>query len=113
MSIFFWKNNKMIDKFARNLADEFYSRIGPDVAREYTAKHKEKKKKKQEAKARDNAEKLIQSAAAQLNSFKMERKLGVYGKARFHLTFTERLQELGYEEPLAKKINEILLLRSP
>jgi len=39
--------------------------------------------------------------------------LGVYGKARFHLTFMERLREHGYDNSFVKEINDHLLVSVP
>jgi len=103
--LFFWKNNKIIDGFAISLADELYSHVQPDAMEAYIANKKNKEAKKPERKIKDIIE--------QFKQFKTIKSLGIYGKARLHLTFTERLKELGYEKDLANKINEIILLKTP
>ena len=45
--------------------------------------------------------------------FKSVNKLGVYGKAKFHLEFVERLKELGYKDQVAEAINEEILIKTP
>jgi len=103
--LFFWKNNKIIDDFAINLADELYSHIQPDAIEIYLADKKNKSAKKTERQLSDFIDRVRQ--------FKKISSLGIYGKARLHLTFTERLNELGYNKKLADKINEIILLKTP
>ena len=108
MDIFFWRKNKQIDLFASATANDFFSRVQPEVAQEYF----EKKSGKADKSAK-TMERTIRDITGKVQQFRKANSLGVYGKARFHLNFTERLKELGYDNDLAKKVNEIILLKTP
>lgn len=111
MDIFFWRKNRAIDTFANGLADEFYSRVQPRVAEEFFQGTKQKDKK--DSKSRVQIENTLNESIKQLDYFRRVHSLGVYGKARFHLSFTDRLKALGYADDLASRINEILLIKTP
>jgi len=114
MNIFFWKKNKQIDAFAIILADELYSQIQPQVAIDFMkAAIEEKKQTGKSNKQNIRIYKILEDAAYQIVVFKKKHSLGVYGKARLHLNFMQRLNELGYPEDITKYLNEILLVRSP
>lgn len=116
MNIFPWQKNKNIDRFATLLADEFYSRIQPDVASEHFNKD-QKLKNKKSLKAAKNSTQNVNNAVTNVilgfKNFRESQKLGIYGKARFHMKFMERLTELGYHQDVAKKLNEEILLKTP
>lgn len=110
MNLIFWKKNKMIDVFAGDLASHLFSAIQPDAMREYFARQSaDKKARKANKKAADLLEDLIQ----QVRQFKAMHSLGVYGKARLHMKFTKRLEELGYDSIVAQKVNEEIMLKTP
>lgn len=107
MGILFWKrNNPKIDAFARAAADELFSYVNPEEASRHFSGEKEKKKKKQR-----NIENHIKGVILQMHDFGVENSLGIYGKARLQMKFSERLIELGYEEEIAKKIVESVLFQ--
>jgi hypothetical protein len=116
MIIFPWKKNKYIDDFATLLADEFYSQILPDLANEhFTKQNGNSDNKKQLKTKKNNAQKVNQAVVAaisEVSDFRKSQKLGVYGKARLHMKFMERLTELGYRQEIAKKLNEAILLKT-
>jgi len=87
------------------MADDFFSAIPQDNAKQYLDGKKDKKKTKA-------IESRINDMAIQFQQFKLKEKLGVYGKARVHLSFMNRLELLGYEQDMAKRINEIILLKN-
>lgn len=114
MNIFFWKKNKQIDAFAISLADEFYSHIQPQVAIDFmkeTAGGRKQSGKTHKQNIRIN--KVLEDSANHIIAFKEEHSLGIYGKARLHLNFMQRLNQLGYPEDITKYLNEIILVRSP
>ena len=119
MNLFFWKKNNTIDVFSNSLANEFYSSIQPVVAKDFfTQEIKDKKLKKGKNAKKTGKEKQqidyqIDSIINQINQFKQIHSLGVYGKARLHLKFSERLKELGYDESITKKINDYIMVRTP
>lgn len=110
MSLFFWKKNKHIDIFASTLANELYSLAQPQVAKDYfdTAT-----KDKDARKARKKFGANLQEVIRQVNQFRISHSLGIYGKARLHLKFSERLKELGYDAGTVAKINETVMLGTP
>lgn len=103
--LFFWRKNKEIDNFANTLADEIYSQLPPAML-----ENENKGKAKKLARRIDNE---LHSSVIQLREFKDTFKLGVYGKARFHMTFMERLKKHGYPDNIIKELNEYLLLNVP
>jgi septation ring formation regulator EzrA len=105
MGLFFWKKNKAIDVFASALADELYSTLQPELARNSLENQSRKSQQKMERKLRD--------ITTRVNQFRETNSLGVYGKARLHLIFTERLKTLGYDKRVAETLNEKILLRTP
>ena len=56
MNLFFWKKNKVIDIFASTLANELYSLVQPQSAREYFTTSADDKQAK---KAKKNIENKI------------------------------------------------------
>jgi hypothetical protein len=110
MGLFFWRKNRTIDVFASALADEFYSAVQPEAAKDYlTARSQQKKPDKLMKKI----DRMLEDVVARVQQFRTANALGVYGKARLHLKFTERLKELGYDAKVASQLNEMLLLRTP
>lgn len=114
MRLLFWRKNKHIDQHARLCADELYSQIPPDSVSDYLrgAAITSSKKIKQQKKAQGKVETIIYNTASHILEFKRAESLGVYGKARYHLTFMERLKELGYPEETTKELNQLILMRS-
>lgn len=110
MNILFWKKNKLIDKTAITLADEFYSQTQPQQVIDYIKGAELNNKARKKSK---KLEHILNHTAGQINSFRKENSIGIYGKSRLHLNFMNRLNELGYPEEISKQINEILLLRTP
>ena len=111
MNIFFWRKNRAIDTFAHKLADEFYSRLSSEQANALMDDTQANPSKKND-KHIHKTDQLISQTVNQIQSFRQVQKLGVYGKARIHLTFMERLQELGYPRETAQKINQIILFKT-
>lgn len=110
MSLFFWKKNKIIDIFASDLANQLFGAIQPDAAGEYFKPPSPDSKAKKLRKKTDNA---MENIVKQVNQFKVINSLGIYGKARLHMKFTERLEDLGYDSNLAKRINEQIMIKTP
>ena len=110
MQLFFWRKNKIIDVFASSLADEWYSLVQPDAAEDYL---RNKSADKKTEKSIRKIDRQLEDVVAQVQQFRIANSLGVYGKARLHLKFTERLKELGYDAKVAGRLNEMLLLRTP
>ena len=92
------------------LADNFFSQIQPQVAVDFFQNTQQQKNKshKKHTKIRN----ILNQTADQITAFRKENSLGVYGKARLHLTFMNRLNELGYTEDITRQLNEIILLRT-
>lgn len=107
MDLFFRKKNKAIDIFSTQLAESLYEKIPCEIAVDYfDTKKISEKSKKEITRELNNAIHLV-------NQFRSVNKLGVYGKARLHLKFMDRLKELGYDSKVAEKMNKTILLRTP
>lgn len=118
----FWKKNRLIEEFAHTQADEFYSLVQIPAAtalieqqgQEASAGGARKRKgKKAKEDVRDPAVRQFQLLLDRFEKFRGDNRLGVYGKARFHMKFKARLIELGYPEPLAGEIDRALMLHTP
>ncbi|MCG7867903.1 MAG: hypothetical protein JAZ17_20815 [Candidatus Thiodiazotropha endolucinida] len=107
--LFFFKKNKLIKKFARSTAEELFSNLPPAILE----KQYDKKNKKMARKANKAFQGVLDDAVFSVAQFKSVNKLGVYGKAKFHLEFVERLKELGYSDQIAEAINEDILIKTP
>lgn len=105
MKLFFWKRNKEIDQFARMVADELFSQVQPELMRDFFAGVANKKDSK-------SVESRLKGAEKQVAQFNIANKLGVYGKARLQLTILERLQELGYDKDIAKRVNDRMIMKA-
>jgi len=110
MSLLFWRNNRAIDSFATVIANEIYASVQPQVAREF---YEGDCDKKTAAKIEKNLNAKLRQIVIKIKDFKAVNHLGIYGKARLHLKFRERLQELGYSKMVSTKLNEILMFETP
>ena len=108
MGLLFWKSNKQIDAFANTIANDLYSAIQPDVAQAYINGQNSKSKNSFIKVARK-----LDDIIMRINQFRAENPIGIYGKARLHQKFTERLEELGYEKRIANILNEKIMIRTP
>ncbi|HSC75052.1 MAG TPA: hypothetical protein VLB90_02305 [Pseudomonadales bacterium] len=113
MEMFFWKKNRLVDQFAKTLADDLFSYLQPAVVEGYFAKAAGKAAGKLPAAQIADLERRIKDVVLKVQHFKTQQSLGIYRKARLHLIFTERLKELGFSEPVAQEINKIILLQTP
>lgn len=105
MGLFFWKNNKAIDAFAKTVAEDLFSHVRPDVAKRHilgAAKKAKKQDRRIEHKFADVTQQLARFAETQ--------SLGIYGKARLQMKFNERLNELGYDADVVDRLAENMLL---
>ena len=110
MNLFFWKNNNQIDVFASALADELYSLVQPQLAKDYVNNSSNDKKSRKTNKMIGGK---LQDIIKQVDQFRTTHSLGVYGKARLHMKFVGRLEELGYDENTVNKINEHIMISTP
>lgn len=109
MDLFFWKKNTQIDNFASNAANDFFSTVNPEVAFDYFNKPAQKKDK---SKIHKKTNQAFANLIKRVDQFKTLHALGVYGKARLHLKFRLRLEELGYDPVTIDKINQHLLVNT-
>ena len=122
MALFFWQKGKLVEAFARTLADDVSSVMRPEAVTEYltlsanmhtsTQKNPAKKSKKTISGA-VAVEQQLDDAVKRVNQFKQEHSLGVYRKARLHQLFTDRLTELGFPPELANDLNRVILMQTP
>lgn len=108
--MFFGKKNQKIDGFAQNMADDLYSQLPPENAHLYVFEADSSEKISQ--KIKNDAIRKMNEKIVLFQQFKKANKLGLYGKARLHMKFTERLKELGYAESVAEELNKAIMLRS-
>lgn len=113
MGLFFWKKNQLVDQFAKTLADELFSYLPPAAVESYFATAADRAVNKLPAAQIKDLERRIKDAVLKVQYFKGQQSLGVYRKARLHLVFTERLEELGFSKTAAQEINKIILLQTP
>jgi len=106
MGFLFWKDNRKIDNFAKAVADDLFSYVQPDVARQHVLGGNVDVSKKKAAKIK---QKFV-DIELQIKRFGEANSLGVYGKARLQKQFNDRLEKLGYDIELVNKIAEKFLL---
>lgn len=107
MGLFFWKDNRKIDAFAMAVADDLYSFIQPDVARQLFEGESQKNRKKQH-----KVEQRLTGVVNQMQQFSLSNSLGIYGKARLQKQFSDRLLELGYDADVTNRLVETILFRA-
>lgn len=107
MGLLFWKNNRQIDTFAHTVADDLFSYVQPEVARDLLFGGAQKNSKQ-----RRKIEQKVNDIVLQMRRFSDSQSLGIYGKARLQREFNGRLQELGYDDDVVNKLTEIVLLQS-
>jgi hypothetical protein len=105
MGLFFWKDNAKIDAFAVALADDLFSHVQPEQARNYfTGGAVENKKKKRKIQQR------VHALIGQVGEFATTHSLGIYGKARLQKSLSDRLLELGYDDTVTTKLVESIII---
>ena len=107
MGLLFWKNNKAIDAFAQAVADDLFSYVQPDVARQHV-----KGRGDLSAKKKAKLDQKFTDIRLQMKRFAESESLGIYGKARLQKQFNDRLQELGYHVDVVNEITESFLLHN-
>lgn len=112
MSLFFWKDNRKIDAFGVALADDLFSHIQPDKARNhFTGVGGDQSKNPDNKKKQRKIEQRIHALINQMQEFSSTHSLGIYGKARLQKTFSDRLLELGYDEAVTTRLVEAIVFR--
>ena len=102
MSIFFWRDNKMLDTFSISLADGFSKKLPPTKIAEMGASRN----------ARRLVEREVESILHKLTQYKKEHRAGIYKTARLQNTFVYRMKELGYPEEIIKMFNDLILTKT-
>lgn len=110
MGIFFWKNNKQIDEFSDSIANEFYNAVTPMAFEKYLVDTKKAKGNKKRDK---NVKRAVQVVITRIKNFRQQVPLGVYGKARMHMKFKNRLLELGYGSEIVDDLSKLIMLETP
>lgn len=106
---FFFKQNKQMNTFAIQLADDLFSAVPFELINEYM--EHEYGKERSSNKIGKRIDGVLNDLAEKIQQYILSHNIGLYKKARLHLAFMGRLEELGYSANLAKKINEIILLK--
>lgn len=107
MGLFFWKDNNKIDAFGAALAEDLFSHVQPNVAKEHFTGTTQDNKKKQR-----KIEQRFHALIGQMKEFCNTNSLGIYGKARLQKTFSDRLLELGYDNAVTHRLVETIVLRN-
>jgi hypothetical protein len=89
MGLFFWKDNGKINLFAAALAEDLFSHVQPEVARQHFIGSPLDNKKKQR-----KIEQRFHALIGQMQEFCSTNSLGIYGKARLQLVETIVLRNL-------------------
>lgn len=108
--LFFWKKSEemqKIEEFAVQLGSNFFGAVSPQALGDYFLPDKLDKK------SRKRIEREIQALALRISQFKALHQIGVYGKARLHQVFMERLEELDYDPKAVRELNQLLMVKSP
>jgi len=107
VSIFFWKNNKVIDELAASLAEDLYNTVNPKSFDKFFADEKANKKLDK------NVKRAIGNVIVRIKDYRKDNKMGVYAKARFHLKFKNRLYELGYSDDVVEDVDKLIMVETP
>jgi len=99
MGIFDRLSSKDVDQFAKTLAAEISKRYPPALDQA-----KEKKI------SQNRITRVLEDAYNKATSFKSEKNLGVYRKARLGNTFRWELTDLGYSKPFVEMATEGLII---
>ena len=92
------KTNKVVDEFSNRLALDLAQRYPPELENDATKKR--------------NPQRLAKAFGSTFNraiDFQLEKKLGVYGKARLGNSFRWKLKDLGYPEDLIELATKALV----
>lgn len=98
MALFGFTSGKVVDAFARQLAQDFFnacSKPGQGAARD---KNFEKK-----------ADQVLIGIYARAKAFRQERSLWVINRARFAKAFQDELMQLGYAPDLVNRVTTALM----
>jgi hypothetical protein len=95
--LFDWSRNRDIEKFATEVARDFAKACPLADA-------------KGESSSVKKLARSIDAACARAAAFQKEKKLGVYGKAKFGTTFKWELKALGYDDDFIDEFTRNLLL---
>ncbi|NEX16511.1 MAG: hypothetical protein C1943_07765 [Halochromatium sp.] len=101
----FGKKKKILIAFAAQTADTLFSQAPPALVE----KHRLEKSKQ----ATKQFHASVEDALMRVAQFKASEKPGIYGKAKLHLVFANRLKELGYPDEVANEINAYILTKTP
>ena len=101
MKLFFFTSWKVVDTYARQLAQDFFKACSRPVATSGKDKVFEKK-----------AEQVLLSIYARAKAFRQEKGLGIINRARFAKSFQDEMVKLGYTPDLAKRVTTALVTSS-
>lgn len=107
MRLLFWRKNKQIDAFAQAAANDLFSYVRPDLARQHIFGGGPMPKGR-----KIKTERKFNDIILQIKRYSEANALGVYGKARLQQKFNRRLEELGYPTEVVNKLSESILVRN-
>jgi hypothetical protein len=112
MGLFFWKDNRKIDAFGAALADDLFSHVQPEKARQHFAGRSNNSGNADNKKKQRKVEQRLHALIGQMQQFCGTHSLGVYGKARLQKRFSDRLLELGYDDDVTIRLVETIVFRN-
>jgi len=95
------------DRFSTTDLDTFAKELAADIAKRYPPEMEKNKQKKISAK---RVTRILEEALDKAKSFKMEKKLGVYKKARLGNNFKWELDNLGYSSEFVEIATEGMIV---
>lgn len=98
MKLFVFTLGKVVDAYARQLAQDFFKACSHPIATSGKDKVFEKK-----------ADQVLLGIYARAKSFRMEKRLWVFNRARFAKSFQDEMLKLGYAPDLAKHVTTALV----
>lgn len=91
------------DRFSTKDLDAFAKKLAEDIAKRYPPEMEKNKQKKISVK---RVTRILEEALDKAKSFKVEKKLGVYKKARLGNNFKWELDNLGYSKEFVETATE-------
>ena len=98
MKFFGFTSGKVVNAFARQLAQDFFKVCARPMATSGKDKVFEKK-----------ADQVLLSIYARAKVFRLENRLGIINRARFAKSFQDEMLKLGYAPELAKRVTTALV----
>ena len=97
----------ILDRFSSKDVDEFAKSLAVEISKRYPPSLEQSKEKKI---SQNRIARVLEDAFAKAVTFKTEKRLGVYRKARLGNTFRWELSDMGYSKPFVELATEGLIV---